>query len=163
MRRRTIASTAKWALTGAAVGLAVLWPVSYWRFGEWLSASMRTCTFLVGGTVAITHVWSEEDFTNRYWYTGVEVGDAERVQLAPALQRLVPDYGANQKLVFVLIPMWIPLALTALSAGLLWRTDRRRRESLKRGGCAVCGYDRSRLAPGAACPECGRAPANAAP
>jgi hypothetical protein len=157
MRRPTIRGTAKWGLTGAAVVVAALWPASYLRYGEWLSTGMRTCTFVVGGTVAITHVRSVEDFTDRYWHTGIEVGDAEMVQLLPALHRLVPHYGANQKLVFVLIPVWIPLALTALPAGLLWRADRRQRARAKFRGCPNCNYDRTGLAAHAPCPECGGA------
>ncbi len=52
------------------------------------------------------------------------------------------------------LPLWIPTLLTAIPSVLLWRAHLRRRR--RAGDCPVCGYSLAGLAPGAACPECGR-------
>jgi hypothetical protein len=51
------------------------------------------------------------------------------------------------------IPLWIPWVLVAAPTAWLWWLDRRTPHSL----CPKCRYDRTGLAPDAACPECGRA------
>jgi hypothetical protein len=52
----------------------------------------------------------------------------------------------------ITLPLWIPLALTALPAALLWRSRLRPPP----GHCQHCRYDRRSLPPAAPCPECGR-------
>ena len=53
-------------------------------------------------------------------------------------------------------PFWIPLIASALATATAWRLDtlaRRRRAKLNL--CPKCNYDRTGLAVGAVCPECG--------
>jgi len=52
----------------------------------------------------------------------------------------------------VYVPLWMPLAVCAGFAVLMWRV-RVRLGGL--GECRACGYDRAGLAAGAVCPECG--------
>lgn len=59
--------------------------------------------------------------------------------------------------VYLVVPLWIPLAVVALPTA--WRRGRVLWRALfRRGGCAKCGYDLTGLAPGqGVCPECGSA------
>lgn len=54
-----------------------------------------------------------------------------------------------------LLPLWIPIVLTAIPTGLLVRAERRERRRMRAHLCAKCGYDRRGLVDGAVCPECG--------
>lgn len=57
-------------------------------------------------------------------------------------------------------PLWVPMAVSALWAGIGLAVPKRPRA----GSCGGCGYDRSGLSAASPCPECGRAmPATAAP
>ena len=51
----------------------------------------------------------------------------------------------------VLVPLWIPLLLTAISTAILWRRDR-----IPPGHCQRCGYNLTGNVSGR-CPECGEA------
>src|SRR5262249_30201 len=55
------------------------------------------------------------------------------------------------------MPTALPLALSAVGAGLLWRRERIERRRGMKGHCPKCGYDLQGLA-AANCPECGAAP-----
>lgn len=52
------------------------------------------------------------------------------------------------------VPIWILLAIAGALTAWAWRLDRPRS-----GRCAQCGYDLRGLSDAAACPECGRPPA----
>ena len=55
----------------------------------------------------------------------------------------------------MVLPLYLPLALTLAPAAFLWRGEiRRRRRPV--GHCQGCGYNRAGLAVGVKCPECGR-------
>ncbi len=57
------------------------------------------------------------------------------------------------------IPIWIPLLVALTASFFFWRACRK--SSV--GRCSKCDYDMTGLRPQAACPECGQAPAQAAP
>jgi hypothetical protein len=55
------------------------------------------------------------------------------------------------------IPMWLPVGLLGLVAGLLWAQDRRVGRRRREGRCQMCGYDLRGLV-SSGCPECGAPP-----
>jgi hypothetical protein len=83
---------------------------------------------------------------------------------SPLLDRVLPAHWfpyryqprAARNHVDLFVPLWMPLA-ACIGVGSVawWRYCRRYR----RGQCSYCGYDRTGLARGAVCPECGSAPA----
>jgi hypothetical protein len=144
MRRPTIRGTAKWGLTGAAVVLAVLWAIIRGRFS---------------GVVFPAFPVIPEGMP----HDGLFLGSPPDANMDAALSVWLPMLRRVGSRMVMHVPLWIPLAMTALPAGFLWRADRQRRALLKRGGCPNCHYDRTGLAAGAPCPECGRAPTKATP
>jgi len=67
---------------------------------------------------------------------------------------IVDSHGWN-----VDVPMWIPLGVLLGATSGAWWLDAAARRRARVGLCAACGYERAGLAPGAVCPECGKAPA----
>jgi len=53
------------------------------------------------------------------------------------------------------IPLWLFASATLATSVIAWRMDAAARENIGRSPCAKCGYDRTGLAAGAVCPECG--------
>ncbi len=56
-------------------------------------------------------------------------------------------------------PMWFPAGASFLITAAAWRLDALARRRARVGFCPKCNYDRTGLAAGAVCPECGRLPA----
>ncbi|MFA6046789.1 MAG: hypothetical protein WC718_17540 [Phycisphaerales bacterium] len=67
-------------------------------------------------------------------------------------------YSDSAGLSTLRLPLWLPLLLAAVPAGLLWRTDLRAARRVTKGHCKSCGYDRRGLS--GPCPECGTTPLN---
>ena len=58
---------------------------------------------------------------------------------------------------FVVLPLWTPATLLLMAAAVAWRLDTLARRRARIGFCPKCSYNRTGLAPGAVCPECGAA------
>jgi hypothetical protein len=124
--------------------IAVAWAVSYW----WSLAYVRHMSdgryWFVGlmGGLATGGLGSVADLPRAGWY-----GSPNSFGL-----HWMPEWPNFGSVLF--LPLWMPL-LAALvpTTWLFWR-DRRARP-----GHCTCGYDLAGLAPGAPCPECGKAPA----
>ena len=52
------------------------------------------------------------------------------------------------------IPLWVPVLLMLVPTAIAWRRDGATRRKLT-GVCEKCGYDRTGIALGGTCPECG--------
>ena len=63
--------------------------------------------------------------------------------------------GWEPRFKWIAVPLWFPLLVLVAAAERAWRADRRAQRLARTGSCLKCGYDRSGLAPDAACPECG--------
>ncbi|MBS0197807.1 MAG: hypothetical protein JSR77_13715 [Planctomycetes bacterium] len=59
--------------------------------------------------------------------------------------------GAGGRSWFVTVPLWPLAGLVLVWAAVEWRRGR-----IGRGACQWCGYERTGLGGGVACPECGR-------
>ncbi len=148
-KRSRVRRAAKWAGLVLSCSLAALWVGSCfqgriwfrqgWAFGfyrgtvvcpAWIGDGTRT-----GGTTSLIG-----DATMIFSGFGVELLPRVERSISPAL---------------VSVPLWMPLAAVALPTAWIGRRDWRARR-LAVGHCVSCGYDRAGLAPGAACPECGK-------
>jgi hypothetical protein len=61
------------------------------------------------------------------------------------------------------IPLWLPFAVTASVATVLWRNDVLRLRRERAHLCPLCGYDLRGLACDVVCPECGSKPISVGP
>jgi hypothetical protein len=153
MRWRVIRVATKWALTGATVTLAVLWPISYWRCALWESESQQTIAAIVRGRVGAFHLYRDRILPDAVLHGGFGVCSVADAEYRP--KEWLPAWNREQYSLDVVLPLWAAIAAAALPACLLWRSDWRRWASRERGCCAGCGYDRHGLPAGAPCPECG--------
>jgi len=60
-------------------------------------------------------------------------------------------FAPNGQFLYVIVPLWIPLLLTAFPTAWLWHRDRQR---IRPGCCLRCGYDLTGNLSGV-CSECG--------
>ena len=140
MARRRRCSGVRAALAATILLTAV------WAASAWCTALIAWRGLLAGvedGRIGIAWPWPGE---------GVETRTEVRRWRAP-VQRWGFQVDLDAPYRVVAGPLWMP-ALGA--AGLLLVAWKRSRCSRPPAGCPACGYDLSGLAPGAACPECGR-------
>lgn len=57
------------------------------------------------------------------------------------------------------LPLWLPMVATLLPTAFVWWLDALARRRVRVNLCPSCDYDRTGLADGAKCPECGATPA----
>jgi len=151
-RPAIIRKTVKWAST-AAVGLfAAMWVMSTWRFVEAFGPNGTTVGLSAGRVYASSSVAIAVPM---HWeiLTGPSVNRGLGMSAPFEWKRFMPGEW------WLTAPLWSLIAPTALVAALAWRLDllaRRRRAKLN--FCSKCHYDRTGIAAGIACPECGTIP-----
>jgi hypothetical protein len=135
--RGAIRATTKWAATISSA-LILLW----WVPSGWCAVEIRCPLAWIGiggGTIAVDDQGYPE-------FISIEI-DPISAEFRPPLWLWLPSFsGSFQTQWWLQLPLWMPLAPTALTAALMWRTDIRRARN-KRGCCSKCGYDRRGLAP----------------
>ncbi len=148
-----IRKTIKWGGAVVTVLLVVAWVGSGWFF--------VSCTFgrpitETSGRLRSVHIVNgvvrSSSFTGM---AGVFLPHGLDAGLARGSFRWDADYFDSYTSASVVIPLWPAVVMLSLATGTAWRLDTlaRRRERLNH--CPKCNYDRTGLAPGAVCPECG--------
>jgi hypothetical protein len=137
----------KWAGSALAVLMVAAWIGSAWWNLTWASRSgwwigLAHGQLLVGretpATAAREHGWilDHMPFELRWHFSQAQFGWAQYREL----------------------PVWLFVPVVLIATIVAWRTDRRRRDLDRRGGCPKCGYDRRGIDGSSPCPECGNAP-----
>ena len=131
-----IRKTIKWGGAVVTVLLVVVWVGSGWWMVRW------RCVW--EGWLACGRV--------KMWQDGSSY---------PLIARIMPVWRGpmwNADLDGLGVPLWIPTLCVFSAAAIAWRLDTvaRRREDAHL--CPKCNYDRTGLAIGAVCPECGMVP-----
>ena len=72
-----------------------------------------------------------------------------------------PSFESDGSVWWTRVPLWIPTILVAITTASAWHLDTLARRRARLNLCLTggCNYDRTGLAAGAVCPECGRLPA----
>ena len=144
-----IRKTIKW---GGAVVTVLL--VSLWLGSGWFIAlrDSKRITFAVGGGEVYCRVRYNSQI-------GFYPAGFVRLDRDPAWV-FSPSCQSDADSFTVWMPLWIPVAMTWFATVVAWRLDTLARRRAKLNLCPKCNYDRTGLAIGAKCPECGAAPAS---
>jgi hypothetical protein len=144
-----IRKTVKWGGTAVTVLLVVVWVGSGWVCAEWIRANGND-VYLEAGKLGMRVIgdpkWANAPVGVQFGFTCFEVVWGVHWSASPG----VPSY--------LYIPLWLPSCLISVPTILMWRLDTLARRRAKLNRCAKCDYDRTGLAIGAVCPECGSAP-----
>ncbi len=142
-----IRKTVKWGGAVVSVLLVVVWIGSGWMTVSW-HPSWRF--YLTDGALTVFTVDADiNDGDNRPgWHY------FQRTLFKFPHTWLPARYpGAH----VVVLPLWIPLVCALGTTAIAWRLDTLARRRANKHLCMKCSYDRTGLAAGAVCPECGAA------
>ena len=144
-----IRKTVKWGGAVVTVLLVVVWIGSGWLCG-FVAPSSRALTGVDRGRLGLAWFDASSEYP-------VNLAEANRfshglsIRLGWYSERL-PDATLTW------IPLWPLLLIAMLSTLTAWRLDTLARRRARLNLCPKCDYDRTGLAAGAVCPECGVAP-----
>ncbi len=145
-RRGRVRRVAKWAGLVVCLLLAAAWCMSLrltFGYGGVLSGT-HTCQVVSGGLLLCR--WDPPMEASRWEF---EAHGSPKVQWWPGWESFSLGRAAVS---WFMLPLWMPFALVGIPTAWLWWRDWGR----ARPGHCSCGYDLAGLAPGAACPECGK-------
>lgn len=153
-------SQLRWPLTAATVGMGLLWAGSMfgtlsWWWGDrdvWLVSGAVGASY-AEGLQSVVHGRSEARWEG--W------AHTRPAKLLPSWQMRHDAPDGSGWLGMVVLPLWIPMTVTAV--GGVWGFRAHARRSAGGTLCPRCGYPRAGLAPGAPCPECSASPTPAPP
>jgi hypothetical protein len=150
-RRVRLRRAAKWAGAVSCLAIAAVWVVSlWWSFGCVDVGRGLWGGWIGSGCFGIHHGGNQWPLGRSGW--GMVERDSQVLWLprhSHFRMRINSGWFDSRT---IAVPLWMPFLAVALpTVWLFWR-DRRTRL----GHCA-CGYDLAGLAPGAPCPECGKA------
>jgi hypothetical protein len=146
-----IRRTLKWTAAAVTLLLAVLWIRSGWRSIDWNVGDGRG-VFLSRGVFGISIFGPP---TRDGVTTTVSTVTGWLSYPHPFKLRLWYFYDRTGNLHSYMTPVWVPTALMLLSTAALWRKDTLARRRARLDCCPKCNYDRTGIAAGTVCPECG--------
>ena len=142
-----IRKTVKWAGAAVTVLLVVVWIGSGWQRLGWQSPPFD-CG-LARGALQVC-VWEPQSRRDAFlWLTGP-------IEFRWLWQRwwIAREDRAPFGVMYIL-PLWIPTAAALGITAAASRLDTLARRRARVGLCPKCNYDRTGLAAGSVCPECG--------
>jgi hypothetical protein len=155
MQRRRLMGVLRWSGTVVAAGAFVLAALTA-VLNFWILYTPTCSFYAVDGALQLSLGTNFRDQGGGWQGPSIEF-----VQQREALPWFLPHRDRWGPFVEYSLPLWVPLVVCGLPAGLAWRriVHRRRRASV--GLCSECGYERRGLVGGAdtKCPECGTVPA----
>jgi hypothetical protein len=143
--RPRIRKTIKWGGAAVAALLVVLWVCSKWWYVKWSSHGGLT----IGVSAGVIAIASEHGPVREAGEPGWEAGRGD-----DSLSWWF-DWEFRGRDSFFDVPLWPLVIVFAVGAGFAWYLDvlawRREHPHL----CPKCKYDRTGIAAGVKCPECG--------
>jgi hypothetical protein len=146
-----IRKTVKWGGAAVTVLLVVVWIGSGWWTLSWRCSSAIGFTVNSGSfMVRCAKQGGAQGAVNAGWFGGY---------LESGLRWWV-DWDNTPRSWAIFVPLWLPAIAALVVTTLAWRLDTLARRRAKLNLCPTkgCDYDRTGLAIGAACPECGKTP-----
>ena len=137
-----IRKTVKWGGAVVSVVLLAAWVGCNWWWVQWKAAGGGV-VIVSAGRITVGDVGSGGSFSG--WKVGTYRGALEWWYMS----------NWTGSVWWIDTPLWIPVVPTLLVTAAAWRMDLALRRRERMGKCAKCGYDRTGLALGAVCPECG--------
>ena len=147
-----IRKTIKWGGAVVTVLLVVVWIGSIWWDVSWASKRNGFVDVGAGGIGILYHQGTKTDSTISGWRLHEVADDA-------SMRWWLDAVALNSWATWcsITIPLWCPIVITLCASGFAWRLDTLARRRAKLNLCPKCNYDRTGLAAGAVCPECGAA------
>ncbi len=142
-----IRKTIKWGGAVVTVLLVVVWIGSEWGGIGYLSQSGSGFEIAAGSIYFSFRAWLEP-YSTGGWQLSAHSGGFDRW----------PSWRGDSQLWWLRLPLWIPFVAMLLATGAALRLDTLARRRAKLHVCPKCNYDRTGLAAGAVCPECGAGP-----
>ena len=137
----------KWGGAVVSVVLLVVWVGSGWWYLGRMSSARVYFVASCGQLRICSYVYS--DF--RSPSLGTNVG---RTKMPFGWWFRYQQDASGQ---YLYIPLWFLAVVSGSVTTNAWRLDTLARRRVRAGLCPKCNYDRTGLAPGAVCPECGAA------
>jgi hypothetical protein len=154
-----IRKTAKWGGAIATALLVGVWIGSAWWILWWGSGEMNEAAIASGrlyfrresspsGAISFPKGWSLRSAGHASMDWSYEKGSGGTL-----------NFGSRRiEITDTRIPLWIPVCIMLIPTVAAWRLDVIARRRAMPHLCTKCRYDRTGLAPGAVCPECGAVP-----
>ena len=148
-----IRKTIKWGGAVVTVLLVVVWVGSGWWRGDWVG--VHSSWGFSGGAV---YMAGHRPYPAEWLGLTVNARVRGSGWMLMPTTNLAGDNVDPKRYRNYILPLWIPTILTLAITYRAWHLDTLARRRAKLNLCSKCNYDRTGLAAGAVCPECGAGP-----